>query len=157
MLDSNLRPESLEATLPLLPPSVENSVLAEHLANTIALHARWKAEDQTILDGEELVARQKQHCKEVGRIVFGFDLKDAQVDAIWNIFYAKTDLLLLAKTSFGKSLIFQLIPFFLDPSGVVIILMPLKLFQAKQNTMINRIARGKAIALTVLATERSSN
>ena len=35
-----------------------------------------------------------------------------------------------------------------EPTGVVIILMPLKLLQAEQNSLINRIASGKAIALT---------
>lgn len=35
-----------------------------------------------------------------------------------------------------------------EPTGIVIILMPLKLLQAEQNTMINRIPNGKAIALT---------
>lgn len=34
------------------------------------------------------------------------------------------------------------------PIGVVIILMPLKLLQAEQNSMINRIINEKAIALT---------
>lgn len=112
------------------------------------MHKRWKAEDKTILHGEKLITRQKQRCRDVGLIAFGFALKEAQVDAIWTLFYAKKDLLLLAKTGFGKSLIFQLIPFFVELSGVVIILMPLKLLQAKQNTMINQIAQGKAIALT---------
>lgn len=53
----------------------------------------------------------------------------------------------LAKTGFVKSLIFQLISFMLDPTGVVFILMPLKLLQAEQNGMINRVPTGKAIAL----------
>lgn len=35
-----------------------------------------------------------------------------------------------------------------DPTGVVIILMPLTLLQAEQNSMINQITSGKAIALT---------
>ena len=81
-------------------------------------------------------------------IVFEFILQKAQVDAIWTLFYSRKDLLLLARTSFGKSLIFQLIPFMFDPTGVVIILMSLKLLQAEQNSMINQIASGKAIALT---------
>lgn len=34
-----------------------------------------------------------------------------------------------------------------NPTGVVIILMPLKFLQSEQNSMINRIAGGKAIAL----------
>lgn len=36
----------------------------------------------------------------------------------------------------------------LDPTGVVIILMPLKLLQEEQNAMINQISNGRAIALT---------
>lgn len=63
-------------------------------------------------------------------------------------FIKKKDLLLLAKTGFGKSLIFQLISFILDLTGVVLILMRLKLLQAKQNVMINCIPTRKAIALT---------
>lgn len=70
------------------------------------------------------------------------------MDVIWTLFYAKKDLLLLTKTGFGKSLIFQLIPFFVESSGVVIILMRFKLFQTEQNSMINQIAKRKAIALT---------
>lgn len=79
--------------------------------------------------------------------VFGFELQEAQVDAVSTLFYERRDLL-LAKTGFGKSLIFQILPFMFHPTGVVIILMPLKLLQAEQNSMINRIASGKAIALT---------
>lgn len=59
--------------------------------------------------------------------VFGFILQEAQVEIICTIFYEEKDFLLLAKTGFGKSLIFQLIPFMLNPTGVVIILMSLKL------------------------------
>lgn len=36
----------------------------------------------------------------------------------------------------------------MDPAGLIIILMPLKLLQAEQNAMINQISNGKAIALT---------
>lgn len=80
--------------------------------------------------------------------VFGFELQEGQVEAVSTLFYERRDLLLLAKTGFGKSLIFQILPFIFNPTGVVIILMPLKLLQAEQNSMINRIASEKAIALT---------
>lgn len=36
----------------------------------------------------------------------------------------------------------------LNLMGIMIISMPLKLFQAKQNAMINRVPQGKAITLT---------
>lgn len=94
------------------------------------------------------MAQQKKRCKDVGLVVFGFTLQEVQINAIHMIFYKQRDLFFLAKTSFGKSLIFQLLPFMLDPTGIVIILMPLKLFQAEQNNMINHIPTGKAIALT---------
>lgn len=145
---SNLRSESGDLVNPPLLLLVKDSISEAQLAETVALYERWKAEDKVILDGEELVTRQRQRCRDVGLIVLGLALKKAQVDAIWTLFYAKKDLLLLAKTGFGKSLIFQLIPFFVEPSGVVIILIPFKLLQAEQNAIINRIARGKVIALT---------
>ncbi len=70
------------------------------------------------------------------------------MEAIWTIFYNQQDLLLLAKTGIGKSLIFQLVPFMSDPTGIVIILMPLKSLQAEQNLMINFIPQGKSMTLT---------
>lgn len=115
-----------------------------------ALHKQWKAKDagaSGLLQADELVARQRQQCKQVGSVIFGFTLQEAQVDAVYILFYEQRDLLLIAKSGFGKSLIFQLLPFIFEPIGIVIILMPLKLLQAKQNTMINRISNGKAIAL----------
>lgn len=114
-----------------------------------ALHAQWNAEDlEKKLQGEELAACQRQNCKDIGMIVFGFALREVQVDVVWNLFYAKRDLFLLARTGFGKSLIFQLIPFMFSQTRVIIVLMPLKLLQAEQNSIINRVASSKAIALT---------
>ena len=80
-------------------------------------------------------------------IVFVFELYDAQVNAICTLFYEKRDLLLLAKTGFGKSLIFQLIPFLSSIPGVVLMLMLLKLHQVEQNKIINFIPYGKGIVL----------
>ena len=80
-------------------------------------------------------------------IVFGFELYDAQVNAICILFYKRRDLLLLAKTGFGKSLIFQLILFLSSTLGVVLTLMLLKLLQAEQSEMINCIPHGKGIIL----------
>lgn len=128
----------------------EANALKARLAKIKALHAQWRAYDmrEAGLESEELVAWQRQQCKDVKLLIFRFVLQEAQIDAIYMLFYDHKDLLLLAKTGFEKSLIFQLILFMLDPTGVVIILMPLKLFQVEQNAMINCIPTGKAIALT---------
>ena len=70
-------------------------------------------------------------------IIFGFIFQKTQVDAVWTLFYEQKDLLLLVKTSFSKSLIFQLLTFIFESTGVVIILMSLKLLPKEQNSMIN--------------------
>lgn len=114
-----------------------------------ALYKQWKLDNKdSLLQDDELMAKQRQQCKQVGLVIFGFTLQEAQVDAVWTLFYEQRDLLLLAKTGFGKSLILQLLPFMFEPTGIVIIFMPLKLLQAEQNSLINQIASGKAIALT---------
>lgn len=69
------------------------------------------------------------------------------MDAIYTLFYEKIYLLLLAKTGFGKSLIFQLLLFMTATPGVILILMPLKLLQVEQNKLINQLPRGKGIVL----------
>lgn len=56
-------------------------------------------------------------------------------------------MLLLAKTGFGKILIFRLIPFLTAAPGVVLTLMPLKLLQAEQSDKINHLPGGKGIVL----------
>ena len=94
-----------------------------------------------------MTAQERYRCRKIGQIVFGFTLYEEQVDAIRTLFFEQRDLLLLAKTGFGKSLIFQLIPFMTPVLGLVLILMPLKLLQAEQSAMINRIPNAKSIVL----------
>ena len=80
-------------------------------------------------------------------IVFGFELHNVQVDAICTLFYKRKDLLLLAKTVLGKSLIFQFIPFLTSIPGVILMLISLKLLQVEQSEIINCIPYGKSIIL----------
>lgn len=53
----------------------------------------------------------------------------------------------MAKTGFGKSIIFQLLPFMIAIPGVVLILMSLKCLQAKQSEMINQLPNEKVLVL----------
>lgn len=80
-------------------------------------------------------------------IVFGFKLHEAQVEAIYTLFYEQRDLLLLAKTGFGKSLIFELISFLTATPGVVLTVMLLKLLQAEQSEKINGLLGRESIIL----------
>ena len=116
-------------------PSTE---ISDKLARAKALHILWKREDaESVMNGEELKARQHERCKAIGLVVFEFVLHEAQVEAIWTLYYEKQDLILIAKTGFGKSLIFQLLPFMTGSSGIGLILMTLKLLQAEQSDMMN--------------------
>ena len=128
------------------------------MARAIALHARWKYEDteEQALEEDALKARQQTRCRELGLIVFGFTLHDTQVEAIYTLFYEQRDLLFLAKTGFGKSLIFQLLPFMTTPMGVVLILISLKLLQAEQSEIINQLPQKKAIILNGENSQKST-
>lgn len=70
------------------------------------------------------------------------------------MFFKQKDLLLLAKTSFRKNLIFQLLLFFIAILEIVLIFIMLKLYQAKQNKLINRFLEERTI---VFNNENSSN
>lgn len=100
----------------------------DKLARVKALHARWKYEDneEEALEGNSLQMRQCSRCKELGSIIFGYILHKAQIDTIHTLYYERRDLLLLAKTGFGKNLIFQLILFLTAAPGLVLTLIPLK-------------------------------
>lgn len=129
-------------------PDNETTTREDKLRQIAALHSKWKYEDvEKVVEGSELLGHQRQRCKDIGRIIFGFNLHKEQIDAIECLFYKQTDLLLLDKTGFGKSLIFQLLPLITPVPGVVLILMPLKLLQAEQSLMINRIPTSKAFVL----------
>lgn len=85
--------------------------------------------------------------KELGLIVFSFKLYEAQIKAIHILYYEQENLLLFAKMSFGKNLIFQLILFFIANLGVILTIIPLKLFQVEQSEKINRFLERKVIIL----------
>ncbi len=143
-----LTPHTSDIDLDVVANLVDDSdtTFNDKLARVIVLHFMWKYEDteEEALNGDVLQARQRNRCKERGLIVFGFPLYDAQVEAIYTLFYERRDLLLLAKTGFGKSLIFQLISFFTVTPGIVLTLMPLKLHQAEQSEKIDRSPRGES-------------
>lgn len=72
-----------------------------------AVYAKWAHKDKKEpIEGEELVGHQCQRYKAIGLVVFGFTFHEEQIDTILCPFYEQTDLFLLIKTGFGKSIIF---------------------------------------------------
>lgn len=105
-----------------------------------ALHSKWIYKDNNeVIEKCEPLGYWRERYKAIGQVVFGFTLHEKRIRAILDLFYKQIDLIFLAKTGFSKSIIFQLLPFMTAAPRVVFILIPLKLFQAKQNQMINQL------------------
>lgn len=92
-----------------------------------------------------LYALQKSKRKKFRLIVFEFTIYKAEINAIYILFFEKKDLLLFANISFRKSLIFQILLFFILVLRVVLTLILLKLLQIEQNELINKLSRVKNI------------
>lgn len=106
-----------------------DTIYNDKLARMQSLHAWWKYEDneEEALEEDTLQTYQCSRCKELRLIVFGYTLHEGQINTIHTLYYKQRDLLLLAKTSFDKSLIFHLFSFLSATPGIVLTLMPLKL------------------------------
>jgi ATP-dependent helicase YprA (DUF1998 family) len=89
---------------------------------------------------------------------FGYlNLREQQLEALEKLVKRKTDVILIAKTSFGKSLIFQLTLLLMaDPRepGIALILMPLTLLQ--QNQAENVKKRGAHIRARCIVLDQNS-
>jgi ATP-dependent helicase YprA (DUF1998 family) len=90
---------------------------------------------------------------------FGYsNLREQQLEALEKLVKRKTDVILIAKTSFGKSLIFQLAPLLMaDPRepGIALILMPLTLLQ--QNQAENVKKRGAYLGARCIVLDHDSH
>lgn len=71
---------------------------------------------------------------------FGYEnLREQQLEALEELIEHRRDVMLIAKTSFGKSLIFQLAPLLMPKPtkpGIALILMPLTLLQQNQSAVV---------------------
>ena len=73
--------------------------------------------------------------------LFDFEPKDKQVEAIRKLLYDKSDLILIAKTGFGKSIIFQALPLIQEELKLAsLIIVPLNLLQEEQAEKLKTIA-----------------
>ena len=89
-----------------------DSVIAEAEPDAYELY-------QTRAEGE-----QKLFIRESVRRIFGFEGRDGQIKAIHHLLFKQADLILIAKTSFGKSLIFQAVSAIRQRS-ITIVIIPL--------------------------------
>jgi hypothetical protein len=70
---------------------------------------------------------------------FGFVPRPQQIQCIRTLLVDQADIILYAKTSLGKSLIFQAAPLMYNPPRAALIIMPLKALEAQQRQTLTRI------------------
>ncbi len=116
----------------------------EHNTSSILQDA---GDTTSMLAMQELVEKARSCTIEVqkgiiraglSRHLYSFEPRPMQVDAIWHLVFKKADLLLAAKTSFGKSVIFQATPLFCR-GGIAIIIIPLDRIGKEQCIKIRRL------------------
>jgi Helicase conserved C-terminal domain len=78
------------------------------------------------------------------RHLYPFEPRQKQIDAIWHLVFKKEDLLLAAKTSFGKSVIFQAAPLFCR-GGIGLIIIPLDRIGQEQCIKIQRLPGARSV------------
>ena len=80
------------------------------------------------------------------REVTGLEGRPQQIEAIHTVGCKRKSLILVAKTSFGKSWVFNMLPL-LHPVhiGIVLVVIPLKHIASQQHDKINSIPRGKSL------------
>lgn len=81
-------------------------------------------------------------------LAYGFTAKLEQLEAIRWLLFEKKDLLLVAKTSFGKSVILQLLSC-LIPDASILILTPLNAIGAEQEARIQSLPTTQPIRLNM--------
>lgn len=79
--------------------------------------------------------------------LFHINLKTIQLQAIYHVLFQRSDLILIAKTGFGKSIIFQATPLIEEQAGICLILMPLKALQDEQCEKLKYISSANPFVL----------
>ncbi len=90
---------------------------------------------------------------------FGYEnLREQQLEALEELIEHQRDVMLIAKTSFGKSLIFQLAPLLMPKPtnpGIALILMPLTLLQQNQSAAVMK--KGRHLGAMCLVLDGDAN
>ena len=63
---------------------------------------------------------------------FGFKPKAEQIEALKALLEDRLDTILIARTGFGKSILFQAAPFMFQPTKSILIIMPLEALEKEQ-------------------------
>lgn len=79
--------------------------------------------------------------------LFQINVKSRQLQAIHHLLFQRVDLILIAKTGFGKSILFQAAPLIADIPRICLILMPLRALQDEQCEKLRSVSSANPIVL----------
>ncbi|KAH8695646.1 hypothetical protein BGW36DRAFT_205304 [Talaromyces proteolyticus] len=82
-----------------------------------------------------MISEQRSLIVEAVQLFYPFNPRKEQVDCIHQLVYEKNDLVLVAKTSFGKSLIPSILPSTV-PQSIIIVILPLLALGEEQTASI---------------------
>lgn len=85
-------------------------------------------------------SESRKYIKDIVRECFGMIAKEEQVEVLRNLVFDKQDTILIAKTGFGKSLIFLATPPIVGHDSTAVIVMPLLELEAEQCRKLQKIA-----------------
>lgn len=111
----------------------------------------------TVVDALDLYGRTpEESIRETVQSHFKVAVKPQQAEAIRKLAFTKKDLILIAKTGFGKSIVILSLPFLLplwrraglvEERAIALIILPLKLLQEQQSVLVASIPNGKPFVL----------
>lgn len=110
-IDVHLETEVVDAdvTIPAITQTISEDQVVQ--AQTIITQAMNKSEDE-----------QKTAIFDAIRLLYPYPPRDGQRDALHHLIYRRKDLILIAKTSFGKSMILQAVSVLCNKSISIVIL-----------------------------------
>lgn len=102
-------------------------------------------EIQSRISVAEDSSEQRELITNAVRLLYPFEPREKQVDCIQWLLFQEEDLVLVAKTSFGKSLVWQILPC-LVPGTIIIAILPLLALGAEQASSIEKYLAANAAA-----------
>ena len=109
--------------------------------------ADFAAVQQLYKDGQEQdPALQKQYICTALHKLYGFEPRPGQIEGVWQTIFACRDLILIAKTSFGKSVLLQA-PSAIVPNSTSLLILPLDKIGEEQYEKIARFPQARPCLL----------
>jgi hypothetical protein len=99
-------------------------------------------------------SEQREVIAKAVELLYRFSPREQQLDCIQWLLYQKEDLVLVAKTSFGKSLIMQILPC-LVPNSCIVVILPLLALGSEQADAIGKHLSGRGSARPVFVNAKN--